>query len=83
MAAFTGPVLMVEMEGDSLAPPRAVDHLLAKLERAPVTRVALPPPDRTTHPHFAWFREPDQVVAQITGWLERATRAERPRQAGP
>ena len=65
------PVLSVEIHGDPVAPPGATTELLAKLtscaiERRQIHGVTADPPWRR---HFSWARRPDEVVAEIAGWV--------------
>jgi predicted alpha/beta hydrolase len=72
-AQLTLPVLTVYVEGDTLAPEKATDHLLAGFDKIVRTSVTLgadqlpgvPLPRR----HFAWCRQPEPTCRVIESWL--------------
>jgi predicted alpha/beta hydrolase len=66
------PTLVVSIEGDSMAPRAAVDHLVGKLvsaeiERAHVARGT----DGRALDHFRWARNPEAVADVVVGWLAK------------
>ncbi|MBD0676796.1 alpha/beta hydrolase [Streptomyces sp. CBMA156] len=65
------PVLAVDVQGDELAPPRAVDHLCAKLSSARVERWSYTAEQADGRPldHFRWIRHNRGLVARIAPWL--------------
>lgn len=67
------PVLAISYEGDTFAPPGAVNHLLDKLSSAEKEHLHLkkndPRNDRFSH--FSWAKKPDNVVAIVDEWLSR------------
>ena len=65
--------LAVSVEGDDLAPPSAVDHLVGKLVRAPVQRVHVTTAVADSPPldHFRWARSPQAVIDVVSSWIER------------
>jgi len=65
------PVLAVSIEGDDLAPVRAVDAMAARLTSAAVTRVHV---DAEGIDHFRWARRADPVVPLIADWLRTVRR---------
>jgi predicted alpha/beta hydrolase len=67
LAGLELPVLVVSIEGDTLAPQPAVDGLAALLPSARVTRrhVAV---GTSTSPHFGWARHHESVVAAMSNW---------------
>lgn len=71
MATLQRRMLILELEGDQLAPPAAVDHLLTKLPGCPQTRRTLPTPAHKhgTAAHFDWVKKPQPVAAAIMEWL--------------
>jgi predicted alpha/beta hydrolase len=62
--------LVVSIEGDTMAPPGAVAHLVEKLAGAPVERIHVTramagrPLD-----HFRWVRSPDAVADIVARWV--------------
>ncbi|MEV7569925.1 alpha/beta hydrolase family protein [Streptomyces tanashiensis] len=72
------PVLAVDVEGDALAPPRAVDHLCAKLPAARVQRWRYRASDAGGRPldHFRWIRHNAGLVERIAAWAEFPAAAE-------
>ncbi len=66
------PALVVSIEGDSLAPARAVDGLVATMPSLTLTRVHADPSARglSGTDHFRWVRTPDLVVPTIRSWLD-------------
>jgi predicted alpha/beta hydrolase len=60
----TTPALAVSIEGDALAPPSAVDHLIFKLENAPRKHVHYKRDDEYNdgYNHFNWARKPKRMV---------------------
>ncbi|WP_158718909.1 alpha/beta fold hydrolase [Streptomyces globisporus] len=66
------PVLAVDVEGDALAPPRAVDHLCAKLTSARVRRWSYRTSDAGGRrlDHFRWIRHNAGLVERIAAWAE-------------
>ncbi|MFJ7960170.1 alpha/beta fold hydrolase [Streptomyces sp. NPDC096319] len=66
------PVLAVDVEGDALAPSRAVDHLCAKLPRAVVQRWRYRASDAGGRglDHFRWIRHHAGLVERIATWAE-------------
>ncbi|MFJ7906687.1 alpha/beta fold hydrolase [Kitasatospora sp. NPDC096204] len=65
------PVLAVDVEGDELAPPRAVDHLCAKLRSARVERWSYTAERADGRPldHFRWIRHNRGLVERIAPWM--------------
>jgi predicted alpha/beta hydrolase len=59
------PLLAVSFDGDSLAPPGAVDALCRLFPGADVTRRHLPEP----RGHAGWLREPQALVDAVHAWL--------------
>ena len=70
-ARFDVPTLFYSFSDDEYAPPAAVDHLLRRLRRAPLTHVHLAPAERGADAigHFGFFRP------RFSGtlWREAAT----------
>lgn len=68
------PLLAVSFDGDSLAPPGAVDALYRLFPAATVTRRHLRQPPG----HAAWLREPQPLADIVLTWLEQ-----QPTRTGP
>jgi predicted alpha/beta hydrolase len=66
-------VLTVSVLGDTYAPPAATRHLVAKLSRATVKTISVPPPPspEKLNPHFRWLREPEVIAAPVAEFLTR------------
>ncbi|MFE7594220.1 alpha/beta fold hydrolase [Kitasatospora sp. NPDC057512] len=71
------PVLAVDVQGDELAPPRAVDHLCAKLPSARVERWSYTAEraDGRALDHFRWIRHNRGLVERIAPWMLAAAEA--------
>jgi predicted alpha/beta hydrolase len=61
------PVLAVSVEGDDLTPESTVDHLLAKLRSAPVTREHYAVGGERLD-HFRWVRASAPLAARVAGF---------------
>jgi predicted alpha/beta hydrolase len=61
------PVLAVSVEGDDLTPESTVDHLLAKLRAAPVTREHYSV-DGERLDHFRWVRASAPLAARVAAF---------------
>ncbi|POX38550.1 alpha/beta hydrolase [Streptomyces sp. Ru73] len=89
LARVTLPVLAVDVAGDLLAPPRAVDHLCGKLRGAAVTRWHFAARTAQGDPagHFRWVRHHDGLVERIAAWTAEVSRpvaaADRPAAPDP
>jgi len=61
------PILAVSIEGDDLAPPSAVEHLINKLESAQKKHIHLKrnDPYNDDYNHFNWARKPKKMVELI------------------
>lgn len=64
------PLLAVSFEGDSLAPPGAVDALCRLFPGAELTRRHLAEP----RGHVGWLREPQPLVDAVHAWLHEPGR---------
>ena len=71
LGALDAPVLALRMTQDRLAPVGSLDHLLAKLSRARVTRDEIGPAEfaRGRADHFAWLKDPIPVARRIAAWV--------------
>jgi predicted alpha/beta hydrolase len=71
LAALRLPVLAVTIRDDPVAPPGAVNELLAKLPQAEQQRLEVEgvPSDRPWRRHFSWARSPDTVLDPIVRWI--------------
>ena len=78
------PILALSVRDDPVAPPSALAALLAKVPRAPVTRVEVAGvlAHRPWKRHFSWAREPADVVAALGAWLAERSEAVSPRSTG-
>jgi predicted alpha/beta hydrolase len=72
------PILAVDVEGDTLAPPRTVSHLLGKLPGARVTRWSYTRSAAGGKPldHFRWVRYQQGLVPEMTAWIKDQARLE-------
>ncbi|MFJ4526301.1 alpha/beta fold hydrolase [Streptomyces sp. NPDC088810] len=70
MAQAALPVLAVSVQGDRLAPRRAVDRLCAKLPAATVERWHYRA-DGAPVGHVGWARSGEDIAERISGWLAR------------
>jgi predicted alpha/beta hydrolase len=70
--ALSLPVLSIGVREDPIAPPGAIDALLARLAAAAITRLEVD--GVRAHGrwkrHFSWARRPADVVAALGGWLQ-------------
>ncbi|MEU9129727.1 alpha/beta fold hydrolase [Kitasatospora sp. NPDC048540] len=68
------PVLAVDVEGDRLAPPGAVDHLCGKVPNAPVDRRGYTARDAAGGPldHFRWARHAAPLARDLVAWTRGA-----------
>ncbi|SEE25205.1 Predicted alpha/beta hydrolase [Streptomyces sp. 2231.1] len=71
MPGATLPVLAVSVEGDRLAPRRAVDRLCAKLPSATIDRWHFSPEDGARLDHVRWARDGEGIAERISEWLGR------------
>ncbi|WP_433132894.1 alpha/beta hydrolase family protein [Micromonospora sp. CA-240977] len=73
--AFTcrSPVLLVSVDNDRLAPPRAVRYLTAAIPDAPVERWHYAESAAGgALDHFRWAKRPEALAARIDDWMARA-----------
>ncbi|MFE9358453.1 alpha/beta hydrolase family protein [Streptomyces olivaceoviridis] len=77
LRAVTLPVLAVDVENDTLAPPTAVDHLCAKMPAARIDRLHYTSADADHRPldHFRWIRHHGGLVERIGAWAAQVTTA--------
>jgi len=68
---FSRPLLAVSFDDDRFAPRTAVDHLVAKMPRAELTRRHLRPSEVGVPVlnHFQWAKRPAPVAELITEWV--------------
>lgn len=69
--AHSPEVLAIEVRGDTMAPRRATELLVAKLPRAKVEWLVLEPPaqPRKMNPHFRWLKDPSVVAQRVATFL--------------
>ncbi|TGB16225.1 alpha/beta fold hydrolase [Streptomyces sp. MZ04] len=69
LRALTLPVLAVSVEGDTLAPAPAVDHLVGKVPGARLTRRHYSAQEAGGHlDHFAWTRAGGALAKRVAAW---------------
>jgi predicted alpha/beta hydrolase len=61
----------VNIEGDEMGPPQAVEFIFQKVPKARGRRIQASVSEPERGAHFRWARDPTDVVRAITGWLER------------
>jgi predicted alpha/beta hydrolase len=68
---FARPLLAISFEGDRLAPRTAVDHLIAKMPRAGLTRRHLNSAEVGVPvlSHFHWAKRPASIAELIAEWV--------------
>lgn len=73
LAELEIPVLAVSFQGDHLAPPKAVDHLLGKLKRSKIEHLHLKKdgPRNDGYNHFNWAKKPTKLVGVVSEWITR------------
>ena len=71
MQALAIPVLAINYDDDTFAPPKATENLLAKLGNAIVTRIPLSAEDLGAKraDHFSWMKYPTRVAHEMSNWL--------------
>lgn len=70
LAAYTGRVLGVTLDGDFYAPPRATGHLLEKLQHAEKTACHLSREELGYKAsHFNWVKQADRVAEKMQDWI--------------
>ena len=76
LRGFKLPVLAVEIEGDTLAPPGAINALCKKIPAAPIKRWQytrnMCGPDKLSH--FSWARRSPGLAEYVAEWLSRKSR---------
>ncbi len=60
----------VNIEGDRMGPPNAVDFMFDKVPKARGERVEAKLTERKPGAHFRWARDPDGVVEAVARWIE-------------
>lgn len=70
LGAFTRPLLALSFDDDRFAPKAAMDHLVAKMPRAELTRRHLHPSDAGVPElnHFQWAKRPAPVAELLAAW---------------
>ena len=71
LAQVVTPVLLVDVEGDTLAPPGCVDHLVSKIPRATVERWNYTRVMAASHrlTHFSWARHSPGLAEHVAAWV--------------
>lgn len=66
-------LVTVNIDGDEMAPPNAVDFMFEKVPHARGLRVEAKLTEHKPGAHVRWARDPEDVVRAISGWItERA-----------
>jgi predicted alpha/beta hydrolase len=65
-------LVTVNIEGDEMAPPNAVDFVFEKVPQARGERVEAKLSEQKPGAHFRWARGPDDVVRAVADWIETA-----------
>lgn len=74
LARLDLPVLGIRLSDDWLAPAASLDWLLAKMPRAPVSRVELTAEALgTSADHFAWMKVPMPVAARVAAHVRASS----------
>jgi predicted alpha/beta hydrolase len=70
LARLACPVLVVTIDGDSFAPPAAVERLCRKLRTARLERWRWRAPRAGSRWHFQWARRPDAIADRVAGYVK-------------
>ena len=63
--------ITVNIEGDDMGPPHAVDFMFGKIPKARGERVEAKLSERKPGAHVRWARDPGEVVQAIARWIEQ------------
>lgn len=63
-------LITVNVEGDEMAPPNAVDFMFEKVPHARGPRVEAQLSARKPGTHVRWARDPEDVVRAVAAWIE-------------
>jgi predicted alpha/beta hydrolase len=66
--------LAVTIEGDSFAPPAAVERLCGKLAAARLERWRWPAPRAGSRWHFQWARRPEAIADRVAAYVKAAVK---------
>lgn len=71
LAQVVTPVLLVDVEGDTLAPPGCIDHLVSKIPRATFERWNYTRVMAASHrlTHFSWARHSPGLAEHVAAWV--------------
>lgn len=71
LAAVEVDLVTVNVDGDAMAPPDAVDFMFDKVPRANGARIEAKLSEPVSGPaaHMRWARDSDDVVRVVSGWL--------------
>ncbi len=71
LAKLEIPVMAVSMQGDYLAPAKAVNHLLGKMKGANIEHLHLKKDDPRNdgYNHFNWAKKPTKLVGVVSEWI--------------
>lgn len=76
LAELEVELVTVNVVGDEMAPPAAVDFLLAKVPRARGVRLEAHLSEPKRGAHMRWARDPADVVRRLIGWFDGRIGAE-------
>ena len=74
LAELEVELVTVNIDGDEMAPPNAVDFMFAKVPHARGVRLEAKLSERKPGTHMRWARDPEDVVRALSGWLDDVTR---------
>lgn len=74
LADIVVELITVNIEGDEMAPPNAVDFMFEKVPRAQGLRVEAKLSEPKPGAHFRWARDPDDVARAVGDWIKTRQR---------
>jgi predicted alpha/beta hydrolase len=74
LAALQVDLITVNIEGDEMAPPNAVDFMFDKVPHARGERVQAKLSENKPGAHFRWARDPSEVVRVVADWIHSRQR---------
>jgi predicted alpha/beta hydrolase len=60
----------INIDGDEMAPPNAVDFMFDKVPKARGVRLEATLSERRPGAHMRWARDPQDVVRRLAEWFE-------------
>jgi predicted alpha/beta hydrolase len=70
LASLEVELVTVNVDGDEMAPPNAVDFMFDKVPRARGVRLEAKLSETKPGAHMRWARDPDGVVDCLAGWFD-------------